>query len=117
MFNLSLKNDFIFAILILVFVLVGLPVYSEDNAIKTEATSKEQSSKPVDLPSFRHHKHHIEVEQVDTIDLLLHPDTKTITIEANDINNNKIGVDKKSGSLIGLEVFPVRKLKIGKKRD
>ena len=79
-----------------------LPVYSK---------LSEESFRTANLPSFRHNKNYIELQGINTLDLLLQPDTKTVSIEVIGAENNKLEVDKKSGKVFGLEIIPIQRLK------
>ena len=76
-----------------------LPVYSKLAADKAN------------LPSFRHNKNYIELQGINTLDLLLQPDAKTVSVEVVGAENNKLEVDKISGKVFGLEIIPIQRLK------
>ena len=91
-------------LIILFFLIVTslLPVYSKVT---------EESFRTANLPSFRHNKNYIELQGINTLDLLLQPDAKTVSVEVTGAENNKLKVDKKSGKVFGLEIIPVQRLK------
>ena len=79
-----------------------VPVYSK---------STNENLRSRSLPSFRHNKHHIELQEITTLDLFLKPDAKTVSIEVTAAESSKLQVDKKSGKVFGLEILPLQRLR------
>ncbi|GEM_PF-1875418 len=91
--------------LIILFFLIATsvsPVYSKVT---------EENFRTRGLPSFRHNKNYIELQGINTLDLLLQPDAKTVSVEVTGAESNKLQVDKKSGKVFGLEILPLQRLR------
>ena len=81
------------------------------NVLPVNAKLAEQNSQAAKLPSFRHNRNYIELQGINTLDLLLQPDAKTVSVEVIGAENNRLEVDKKSGKVFGLEIIPIQRLK------